>query len=761
MELKSGENGKKLTTNDSKRRSKMKGKKIGILTGICLLAVGIMLVASPAVAQDRPGQMIFGDVDMQAMGVENNVYPNANDAANIAAWATYGWDTPRGSAWFSGSNGDVNGDDIVDAADAALILRYSMFQTTTMPNSPVVLVPLSLTIYDGTPVTTPGNTVGGVLPGDTVDLLLEVQNAGANPLANAYVQYFLDTILAPPGVTMEGLGAGVTTNIWTNNIMTAVSTPGPSYGQIIVTVESDLLLTPPGSIAQINIICPGITVLSGGIPILGHRPVGVAPLVDAFFQIQYGAPTIVITDPVDGQTFCTSIADVTVTTVAAVGSTIALRVDGVTQYTHIIVGGDWGPTYATYTWVGVDFFITNPVDGPHSLLAAIDGQGVTSLPVNVIVDTTPPNVAITLPLDGATLCTTTVVVNGSCIDLGLGMATCVVDINGTTGDLSGGSATIVVPGTGVYTATLTGVDICGFGATTTISFSVDVTPPTVNITSPADGATFCTSSVTVTATFTDIGFGVVTAWLDVNGFSANIISGSATISGLTTGAYTATVTVTDACLVSSSTSIGFLVDVTPPTVSITLPTNGSTVCTSQVVVLGSCTDVGFGLAAVNGCVMAVGGLTADLSLGSATFSLADGYYTGTLTATDVCAVSSSTIVSFWVDTLPPIIAIIQPTLPPLVYDSLGTDIWGTIWDPSVCGPGAITYLTPTTAAMFGENPMEIGAGDVVRAQTGQTVVVPININASGIGPTSTFSYEIWVDFDDGALALSGPNSGVS
>jgi hypothetical protein len=115
-------------------------------------------------------------------------------------------------------------------------------------------------------------------------------------------------------------------------------------------------------------------------------------------------------------------------------------------------------------------------------------------------------------------------------------------------------------------------------------------------------------------------------------------------------------------------------------------------------------------------------------------------------------------VSFWVDTTPPLLTIIQPTLPPLVYDNKGTDIWGTIPDPSTC---AISYLSPTTSAMFGEDPNEIGVGDVLRAQSGHLIMVPININATGLGPVSTFSYEILVDFDDNALALTGANFGVS
>ncbi|UCD85521.1 MAG: chitobiase/beta-hexosaminidase C-terminal domain-containing protein, partial [Deltaproteobacteria bacterium] len=250
---------------------------------------------------------------------------------------------------------------------------------------------------------------------------------------------------------------------------------------------------------------------------------------------------------------------------------------------------------------------------------ASNGSCTNIASITVDVDFTPPDVLITSPADGATLCTTTIVIVGSCIDPapGSGIATCVIEVDGTTGDMSDGNETIIVPGTGVYTATLTGVDNCGNGATTTISFEVDVTPPTVDITSPADGATFCTTTVVILGNCNDVGFGVSTCVVAVTGgLGGDMSDGNETIIVPGSGTYTATLTGIDSCGLGASTTISFEVDVTPPTVDITSPADGATFCTTTVVILGNCNDVGFG---VSTCVVAVtGGLGGDMSDGNET-----------------------------------------------------------------------------------------------------------------------------------------------
>ena len=464
------------------------------------------------------------------------------------------------------------------------------------------------------------------------------------------------------------------------------------------------------------------------------------------FNVDLWLPTATVTAPTINE--CISAPTVAVT--AQCDDDV-----GVASCEVTVDGGAWMPSGTVF----------NLADGPHTAQArAADTCGNTGVSILVpfLVDTTPP-ITMAAPTGGAGPFTSIVTVVLTATDNYDPSPDIWFDMN-ETGIFNPYAVPILISIT--TTLDFYAVDNCG-NVSPIMREVYTFTGCMVGITTPVPGECINTMPATVTGSFDGfVGVGAVDVF--VNGVTALVAPPGAT----TSGSYTATIvlpeglgqTITAVASDGTCTATAIVVvnvDLIPPMVAITLPVDGSTVCTSQVVVEGSCSDVGSGLAVVNGCVLDVGGLTADLSGGSATFSLADGYYTATLTATDTCGISSSTRVSFWVDTVPPIIAILTPTLPPLVYDNRGTDIWGTIWDPSFCGPGAISYLSPTTGMMFGEDPGEIGVGHVVRSQTGQTVVVPININASGIGPTSTFSYEIWVDFDDGALALSGPNSGVS
>ncbi len=364
----------------------MKEKKFRTVAGFCLLVASILLMFnSPVGAVDRPGLMIYGDVDAQPMGIENNVYPNASDAAIIRAIeAGVITDSPRGSLWDTGLFGDVNGDDVINVIDATLIMRYSVFYESTFANSPTALVPVSITVYDGAPQVIPGNTAT-MMPGERADLLLEVRNTTGGLVGNALLQYVLSA--APPGVTMNDLGVGVPTDLWSDNTMIDPETRGPEFGQITVTVSTDL--TTPSGTARVDIICPGISTLSG-IPILGHRLGGVAAIDPVFFELTIGVLEVTITMPTDGSLISTSVTDVTVTTTAAVGNNIYLRIDGVDhpEILHVVDNADWvaEKEWYEFTIPNVDLWATTPEEHWVQLIAVIEATGAMSNIVDVYTE---------------------------------------------------------------------------------------------------------------------------------------------------------------------------------------------------------------------------------------------------------------------------------------------------------------------------------------------------------------------------------------
>ncbi|UCD85001.1 MAG: hypothetical protein JSU92_02090, partial [Deltaproteobacteria bacterium] len=569
-----------------------------------------------------------------------------------------------------------------------------------------------------------------------------------NTGVSTQVPFYVDT--TPPVVNITSPTNGATLCTATVVVAGSCTDPAPGIGITSCIVEVNGI-TGDLSDGTETFTVPGTGVYTA--TLVGLDSCGNGATTTISFEVDVTPPWVNITLPLDGATFCTSTVTVT-TTFVDVGFGVVgavLEVDGITAG---ILGG-------TATVTGL---ITGSYTATVTVTDACSLSSSTS--ISFSVDTTPPTVSITLPLDGATFCTSTVTVNATLSDIGFGVASAVLEVDGITAVITGGTATITGLATGCYTATVTLTDACSLSSSTSVGFCVDVTPPTVSITSPTDGATFCTTTVTVNATFSDIGFGVATAVLEVDGTTTSIITGSAIVSGLTTGCYTSTVTVTDACSLSSSTSVGFCVDVTPPTVSITSPTDGTTFCTSTVTVTASLTDIGFGVASA---VLEVDGITAVITGGTATVTgLATGNYTATVTVTDACSLSSSTSVSFLVDVTPPIVAITSPTAGSTITSCDVVIITGTVSDPSPSGGQPLQVNVTLTGGSYSTTVMAI-----VSPTTGQWTATLIGIAAGaytgvitattndGCGNTGIAQILVNVNCAGMILAITSPPDGCT
>lgn len=142
-------------------------------------------------------------------------------------------------------------------------------------------------------------------------------------------------------------------------------------------------------------------------------------------------------------------------------------------------------------------------------------------------DGIPPTVEITGPTDGATLAATPIAVVGTIDD-----DTATVTVNGVGAAVAGGVFTAAgVPlAEGVNILTATAVDPTGNRASDSIRVTYeapDITPPLVNITSPADGATLNASPIEVVGTVDD-----ETAEVVVNGTPATLNGTTFTASGI-------------------------------------------------------------------------------------------------------------------------------------------------------------------------------------------------------------------------------------
>ena len=219
--------------------------------------------------------------------------------------------------------------------------------------------------------------------------------------------------------------------------------------------------------------------------------------------------------------------------------------------------------------------------------------------------------------------------------------------DGTSG--SGATPTHAYAAVGTYTATVTtssGAVNATATANVTISSAISVT-----VTSPVANALLSTNTVTVSGTTS-----VPNLSVTVNGILASVSGAGFTATGvsLREGVNLITATATDGHGGVGSGVVSVILDVTPPSVSITSPAAGSTVTTSSIAVAGLVNDIVTGTIGSNDVTVTVNGLPAQVSNRSyllPSLQLAPGVNTITVVATDKVGNQGQTTAS--VQLLPP------------------------------------------------------------------------------------------------------------
>jgi hypothetical protein len=334
-------------------------------------------------------------------------------------------------------------------------------------------------------------------------------------------------------------------------------------------------------------------------------------------QAQLGLPTgslvVNLTSPAQGATVSGTVA--VSASVTIVGALTVSRVEFYVDGSHI--GTDSGSPYA------VSWNTLNAGNGTHTLRAvAQDILGVrwNSNSITVTVsnapppDTTPPTVSITSPANGATV-SGTINVTASASD-NVGVTSVQFQLDGANAGAPDTSAPYSIPwdttgvSNGAHTITAVARDAAGNTRTSaTVNVTVsngpppDTTPPSVSITSPANGATV-SGTINVTASASD-DVGVTSVQFQLDGADAGAPDTSAPYSipwdttGVSNGTHTLTAVARDAAgntrtsaTVSVTVSNGPAPDTTPPSVSITSPANGATVSGTVNVTASASDDVG-------------------------------------------------------------------------------------------------------------------------------------------------------------------------
>ncbi len=465
------------------------------------------------------------------------------------------------------------------------------------------------------------------------------------------------------------------------------------------------------------------------------------------------SPTVSITSPSSGSTVSGTVS------VTASASDNA----GVAGVQFLLDGGNLGAedTAAPYS---VSWNTTTASPGSHTLTArARDaaGNATTSSAVTVTVsDTAPPTVSITSPSSGATV-TGTTTVTATASD-NAGVAGVQFKLDGATLGAEDTSAPFSVSWNtttatnGSHTLTAQARDAAGnttisAGVTVTVSNTPpDTTPPTVSITSPSSGATV-SGTITVSAAASDnVGVAGVQFKLDGADLGGEDSSAPYSISWDTTtagdGSHTLTARARDAAG-NATTSSAITVTVTngaadtmPPTVSITSPASGSTVCGPVTVTADASDNVGVtGVQfRLDGNPIGVEDTSAPYSVSWDTTTTSNGSHTLTAGARDAAGnTTTSSPVTVAVsndgsDCVPPTVAITAP--------ASGSTVAGTITITASAsdnvGVGGVEFRIDGTSAVEDTTAPYAVSWNTTTASNGSHTLTAIARDAAGNRTTS-------------------------
>ncbi|WXG42323.1 MAG: NosD domain-containing protein [Candidatus Freyarchaeum deiterrae] len=212
---------------------------------------------------------------------------------------------------------------------------------------------------------------------------------------------------------------------------------------------------------------------------------------------------------------------------------------------------------------------------------------------------------------------------------------------------------------GSHTVDVRVFDLAGNNATTSVSFFVDTTPPSVTITSPTANELFNTTSVTVNWTGSDdTGIDHYEVILD-SGSWTSVGTSLSHVFSVSNGTHTAYVRAFDLVGNSVTGSVSFNVDTTPPTVTITSPSGGAVLPTNVTVnwTGSDDTSIAYFEARIDGNIW----VNVSTSLSHTFTGVSNGSHTVDVLAFDLAGNNATGSVSFNVDTTPPSVTITSPT----------------------------------------------------------------------------------------------------
>jgi hypothetical protein len=425
-------------------------------------------------------------------------------------------------------------------------------------------------------------------------------------------------------------------------------------------------------------------------------------------------------------------------------------------------------------------------------LVAIDnaGNSTSSTPVQITIyfDNTPPSVAVTSNPPSFATNNGSLTLSGTASDnISLATVTWSNNRGGSGGaGIVGGTWSASISGLqlGTNVITITATDSAGNPKTTTETITYDNVPPTLAITSPANGFDTAAATVALSGTAGDnlaLASPTPISWKNL----ANSQTGTTSVSGgiwsvasvpLQPGSNTIQVTATDSVGNQTSTSVLVYEDITLPSVAITSPATNPYITGASTVALAgnasddvavstitwTCSTGGSG----SGTLANPGAASSTWTIPSIALQLLPAVNTITVTATDEVGHIKTTSIDVKYDGTAPSVTITSPVSDPFFTNTvLGTiAVTGSASDTGTVNSisGSCTNSLGTTA--FGVTPTPpttlpassfTWSGTATLAAGSNTIAITAQ---NGVGTPTTVTITVIYDTTPPAVKITGPTT---
>ncbi|MEN3052333.1 MAG: Ig-like domain-containing protein [Candidatus Methanosuratincola petrocarbonis] len=375
------------------------------------------------------------------------------------------------------------------------------------------------------------------------------------------------------------------------------------------------------------------------------------------FYIDLSPPSIIVVSP-ENSSYPTGLITINASASDLYSGvhTVVAEVDGANNYTL--------SASSPYHSIKLDL-----EDGPHSIrVIANDTLGNTAVSqvIRFTVDTTPPAVTINMPAASASYASSLVVINATVVDSLSPVHTVVAEVGGQNITLSPSGSEYVGSCTladGIYTLRIIANDTLGnTNSAESVNFKVDTTPPSISLISPENSSYASTPAIKAFASDPS-GVHKVLAEVDSSYNVTLDFDGEFYICpsiALPDGPHSIRVIANDTLGNTASASSQFLVDTTPPAVTITSPSTSSCLNTGSVRISATFSDT-TSKATVVSVLLDGSEAISKASINGSTLTLEatlnDGQHALSVTVEDDLGNTASASTSFCVDTRPPYLAL--------------------------------------------------------------------------------------------------------